>query len=117
MTTPRLLVLVSAFTFAFTASAAQPIRALLITGGCCHEYSKQKDVLKEGLEARANIVVDQIHPDDKSTKPPLEILGKPDYAKGYDIVIHDECGSDISDPEIVQGVLKPLRDGIPGVNL
>jgi hypothetical protein len=117
MTTSRLLALVSVFAFSFAAPAAQPIRALLITGGCCHEYAKQKDVLKEGLEARANIVVDQIHTDDKSTHPPLAILGKPDYAKGYDVVIHDECGSDISDPEIVHGVLNPHKNGIAGVNL
>lgn len=98
-------------------AAPQPIRALLITGGCCHDYATQKDVLKRGLEERANIVVEQIHSSDKSTKPPLPILGKPDYAKGYDVVIHDECGSDISDQPIVEGVLKPHRDGIPGVNL
>jgi hypothetical protein len=97
--------------------AAEPLRLLLITGGCCHEYAKQKDVLKKGIEERANVIVDQIHTDDTSTHPPLSILGHPDYAKGYDLVIHDECGSDISDPEIVQGVLKPHRDGIPGVNL
>jgi len=99
------------------AAAAKPIRVLLITGGCCHDYANQKDILKKGLEARANLVIDQIHTDDKSTKPPLAILGNPDYAKGYDVVIHDECGSSISDQAQVEGVLKPHRDGVPGVNL
>ena len=98
-------------------AAPKPIRALLITGGCCHDYAKQKDILKKGIEERANVVVDQVHTDDKSTHPPLAILGNPDYAKGYDLVIHDECGSDISDPAQVEGVLKPHRDGIPAVNL
>src|SRR5687767_11190060 len=99
------------------AQETKPLRALLITGGCCHDYAKQKDILKKGIEARANIVVDQIHTADSSTKPPLAILGNPDYAKGYDVVIHDECAADISDPAIVEGVLKPHREGIPGVNL
>ncbi len=98
-------------------AAQKPLRALLITGGCCHDYSKQKDILKSGIEKRANIVVDQIHTDDKTTKPPLAILGKPDYAAGYDIVIHDECAADVKDPEMIAGVLQPHRDGIPGVNL
>lgn len=97
--------------------AAEQLRALLITGGCCHDYPRQKDVLKKGLEARANIVVDQIHSDDTSTKPPLKILGNADYAKGYDVVIHDECGSDINEAATVEAVLRPHRDGIPGVNL
>ena len=99
------------------AAAPKPLRALLLTGGCCHDYAKQKDILKAGLEARANIVVDQIHTDDKSTKPPLAILGNADYAKGYDIVIHDECAADVSDPAQIKAVLAPHKAGIPGVNL
>jgi hypothetical protein len=99
------------------AAPPAPLRVLLITGGCCHDYAHQKDVLKNGIEARANVVVDQVHTPDSSTHPPLAILGHPDYAKGYDLVLHDECGSDISDPAIVNGVLQPHRDGLPGVNL
>jgi hypothetical protein len=98
-------------------SAPAPLRILLITGGCCHDYAAQKDILKKGIEERINAVVEQVHTDDSSTKPPLAILGNPDYAKGYDLVIHDECAADISEPAKVEGVLKPHRDGIPGVNL
>jgi trehalose utilization protein len=99
------------------AAAPRPIRALLITGGCCHDYAAQKDILKKGIEERANVAIDQIHTPDTSTHPPLAILGNPDYAKDYDLVIHDECAADISDPELVKAVLKPHRDGLPGVNL
>ncbi len=99
------------------AADPKPLRALLITGGCCHDYAKQKDILKQGLEARANVVVDQIHSDSGDTKPPLAIFGNPDYAKGYDVVIHDECAADVSDPAVIKGVMAPHRAGIPGVNL
>jgi len=99
------------------ADAPKPLKVLLITGGCCHDYDHQKDILKQGLEARANIVIDQVHTSDGSTKPPLAILGHPNYAAGYDVVIHDECAADVSDPTLVEGVLKPHRDGLPGVNL
>ncbi len=103
------------------AADPKPLRVLLITGGCCHDYTKQKDILKKGLEERANVVVDQIHTEipagTSATKPPLPIYGKPDYAKGYDVVIHDECAADVNDPEIIKGVLAPHRAGIPGVNL
>ncbi len=114
---PALLVLSLATVSAPALRAADPLKILLITGGCCHDYAAQKDILKAGLEARANVVVTQIHSDDKSTKPPLPIYGNPDYAKGYDLVIHDECSADIKDPAVIQGVLKPHQDGIPGVNL
>jgi hypothetical protein len=119
-----LVLLLSAAFLAFAAlapmpvaAAPKPLRILLITGGCCHDYAAQKDILKKGLEERANVVVDIIYSPDTSTHPPLPILGNPDYAKGYDLVIHDECGADINDPGLVQSVLKPHLDGIPGVNL
>ena len=100
-----------------TAASAKPLRVLMILGGCCPDYAAQKDILKKGLEARANVVVDIIYSPDGSTRPPLPIYGKPDYAKGYDAVLHDECAADISDPAVVRGVLEPHREGIPGVNL
>jgi hypothetical protein len=99
------------------AAAPKPLRILLVTGGCCHDYAAQKGILKKGLEERANVTVDISYSDDTSTHPPLPILGNPDYAKGYDLVIHDECAADVNDPTLVEGVLKPHRDGIPGVNL
>jgi hypothetical protein len=109
--------ILSAGLAATAEEAPKPIRALLVTGGCCHDYVTQKDILKKGLEERANVTVDIIYSDDTSTHPPLPIYGNPDYANGYDLVIHDECSADVSDPKIVEGVLKPHRDGTPGVNL
>jgi type 1 glutamine amidotransferase len=99
------------------AQDPKPLKILLITGGCCHDYAAQKDILKAGIEKRLHATVDQVHTDDKSTKPPLAIYGNPDYAKGYDLVIHDECAAAISDEAVIEGVLSPHRHGIPGVNL
>ena len=109
--------LLSGFAQVHAAKGPKPLRVLLLTGGCCHDYAVQKDLLKKGLEARAHVHVDQIHTDDKSTKPPLAILGNSDYAKGYDVIIHDECAAAIADPKLVEGVLAPHRNGVPGVNL
>jgi hypothetical protein len=102
---------------AFAQDTTKPLKALLITGGCCHDYAHQKDILKQGIEARANVVVDIIYVKDDNTRPALPIYGHPDYASGYDVVIHDECAADINDTNVIQGVLQPHQDGIPGVNL
>ena len=99
------------------AQEPKSLKILLITGGCCHDYAAQKDILKAGIEKRIKATVDQVHTDDKSTKPPLAIYGNPDYAKGYDLVIHDECSAGISDESVIEGVLSPHKHGIPGVNL
>ena len=55
----------------------KPLRALLITGGCCHDYAKQKDILQQGLERRINIKIDHAHSPDKSGKPPIAITATP----------------------------------------
>lgn len=94
-----------------------PLRALLVLGGCCHDYAAQKDLLKAGLEARANISVDVMYSPDTTTAPPIEIYGDPNYADDFDVVIHDECAADVKDRAVVEGVLAPHRAGIPAVNL
>jgi hypothetical protein len=109
------VVLTTAFSHA--AETVKPLKALLVIGGCCHDYANQQVILKHGIEARANVVVDVVYSPDSNTHPALPIYGKPDYANGYDVVIHDECAADIKDPAVIQGVLKPHQDGIPGVNL
>jgi hypothetical protein len=113
----HLFALISAVLLPTATAQQKPLRVMLLTGGCCHDYATQKEILKKGIEARANVVVDQIHVPDGSTRPQLPIYGNPDYAAGYDLVIHDECAADIKDEAIVRGVLKPHLDGIPGVNL
>jgi hypothetical protein len=49
--------------------APQPIRALLLTGGCCHDYAGQRDILERGLEARANVEITHLYADDSSWSP------------------------------------------------
>ncbi|WP_428312928.1 glycoside hydrolase family 97 catalytic domain-containing protein [Hydrocarboniphaga sp.] len=97
--------------------APQPIRALLLTGGCCHDYVSQRDVLERGLEARANVEITHLYADDSSSSPALPFFTRPDYARGYDVVIHAECAAGIDSPLILDAVLQPHREGVPGVNL
>ncbi|MBI5759689.1 MAG: ThuA domain-containing protein [Planctomycetales bacterium] len=95
----------------------KPLRALLITGGCCHDYAKQKELLKAGIEARAMVEVTLVHTDDKSTKARFEMYENADWAKGYDVVIHDECTSDVKEIPYVTNILNAHKSGIAAVNL
>ncbi len=99
------------------AAVVKPLKVLLVTGGCCHDYKNQKEILKEGLEARAHVIVDQVHRDDSSTKVQFEMYNQPDWADGYDVVIHDECAADVKDVGYVNNILAAHRKGIPAVNL
>jgi type 1 glutamine amidotransferase len=94
---------------------APPLRGLLVIGGCCHDYAKQKDILTKGLSERANVSWTVAYDPDKGTKHLNPIYGTDDWAKGYDIVVHDECTADVKDAKIVERILKPHRDGVPAL--
>jgi type 1 glutamine amidotransferase len=100
------------------ADAPKPLKILLVAGGCCHDYAKQTLILKEGIEARlTGSQVEVVFNPDKTTKALFEIYNSADWAKGYDLVIHDECSADITDPAYVKRILDAHRGGIPAVNL
>ena len=102
---------------ACAADDAKPIRALLVAGGCCHDYQQQKDLITKGISARANVQWTIAYDPDKSTGHLNPIFENPDWAKGYDVVVHDECSASVTDLEAIDRVLKPHREGLPGVVL
>ncbi|MEO6808343.1 MAG: discoidin domain-containing protein, partial [Isosphaeraceae bacterium] len=93
----------------------KPIRALLVCGGCCHDYDAQKTIIKNGLAERAHIEVTVVQQGGTTTDTKIPLYENPDWAKGYDVVLHDECFSGVGDPEWTRRILKPHKDGLPGV--
>ena len=111
-------VIAAAMTFsAAAAPTAKPLKALLVLGGCCHDYKTQKDILAAGIESRANVKVEVYYSPDTNTKPALACYEKDTWADGYDVIIHDECAADIKDLTVVKRILAPHLKGLPGVNL
>jgi type 1 glutamine amidotransferase len=101
-----------------TLSAEQkPLRVLIVAGGCCHDYATQKEVLKKGIEARVNAVVEVVYDPTKSTKPLFELFKSPDWGKNFDVVVHDECAADITDQAYVANIVNAHKNGLPAVNL
>jgi len=96
--------------------AEKPLKALLIAGGCCHDYAKQHEVIAKGIQSRANVQVDVIWTDDKSSNPPLPLYEKADWAKGYDIIIHDECAASMNNKETLTRILDAHKT-IPSIQL
>ena len=99
------------------ADEPKPIRALLVIGGCCHDYEKQKDILTKGISARANVQWVIAYDPDKGTKHTNPVYASADWAKNFDVIVHDECCADVKDNETITRVLKPHRDGLSGVVL
>ncbi len=99
-----------------TKANSRPLKALLIAGGCCHDYVGQHEVLYKGIQERANVRVDVIWTRDKSVNPPFPMFSDPDWAAGYDVVIHDECAAGNRDEKILDNILA-AHQTVPSVHL
>jgi type 1 glutamine amidotransferase len=97
--------------------SSAPIKALLVIGGCCHDYAHQKTILTDGISARTNIEWTVVHEGDGKTTHRMSIFENADWAKGMDVVVHDECCSGVKDLEFIERVLKPHKEGLPAVVL
>ncbi len=96
----------------------RPIRALLVLGGCCHDYKHQKDLLTRGISARTYIDWTVAYDPSTSNGHQNPLYDNPDWAKGFDIVVHDECSSNVNkDMAVIDRILAPHKNGLPGVVL
>ncbi|MEM7013186.1 MAG: ThuA domain-containing protein, partial [Verrucomicrobiota bacterium] len=95
---------------------SKPLKALLVAGGCCHDYAGQHKALYEGIQARANVQVDVFWTDDKSVNPPLPLYDDRNWADGYDVIIHDECAAGNKDKAVLKNILD-AHQTVPAVHL
>ena len=99
--------------FCISASAVEPLRALLITGGCCHDYDAQKKTLTEGISARANVVWTVAHEGESGDKEhKFSVYEKPDWTKGYDVIVHNECSGKVADVPFIEKLVHAQTNGI-----
>jgi hypothetical protein len=93
------------------------IKALLITGGCCHDYDTQREILPMAVDLNTSLTVQWtiLHQRSNKTDVMLEFYKNPDWAKGYDVVVHNECFDNAGDVDYIDGILQPHIDGVPAV--
>lgn len=120
----QLLTLLAAVCVVAIPASAKPkpspqpdIKALLITGGCCHDYDLQRELIPAMVDVNTKLKVDWtiLHQRTKKGDVLLEFYKNPDWAKGYDIVVHNECFANIGDVDYIDGILQPHLDGVPAV--
>lgn len=92
--------------FGVSSFAAQPIKALFLTGGGYHDYKKLVPYLTNSFGDRVNVQFD--------TTWDWEKLRDPNFAKPYDVLIFDVCFDEL-DPVLVDNALKAIHDGKPAV--
>ena len=115
-----LLSVAGLFRTAAVAGAKQtPIRALMVCGGCCHDYTHQKQILSEGISERANvewtIVQEDAPKGSDERKHRVSIYEKPEWWKGFDVVVHNECFGYVDDNAFIEGITAAHKAGVPAV--
>ena len=60
------------------AQEDRPIKALLVLGGCCHDYKAQQKIITEGVSARANVEWTIAYDPDTGTSHKNPVYDNPD---------------------------------------
>lgn len=116
----RISILVAGLLFAgvsFTVSAAEqkPLRALLITGGCCHNYPFQAQQLTNAMARLAVVEWKIVQEGGNGTRGEISLYDNPDWAKGFDVVVHNECFADTTNQTYIRKITSAHKTGVPAV--
>ena len=79
--------------------------------------TRTKRISSPGASAPHHVEWTVAYDPDSSTRHLHPVYAKPDWAKGFDVVVHDECSADVRDLRTIETILKPHKEGLPGVVL
>jgi len=108
--------LVSPHAQAQPAQPAEPrIKALVVSGGCCHDYSGEAKVLMDAIGKVLPVDWTVALQGGRGTVGNISLYDNPDWAKGFDVVIHNECFADVTDPAYLRRITAAHRAGVPAM--
>ena len=100
---------------ALAADSTKPMHALLITGGCCHNYAFQARQLTNSVARLAMVDWTIVNEGGDGTKAQISLYDHPDWAKGFDVVVHNECFADTTDHDYIRKITVAHKAGVPAV--
>jgi type 1 glutamine amidotransferase len=107
------LLAAAASSFAADAASGKPLRALLVTGGCCHNYPLQTAALTNAVGQFAKVQWTVVNEGGSGTKAMIPLYDQPDWAKAYDVVVHNECFADTTDHAYIRKITSAHKAGVP----
>jgi len=96
-----------------TIAAADPLRAVMYVGGCCHDYKQMPGVLAAQVEKLADIKIEIRHIDDAAHMA-AEFKDSA-FGKGVDLIIYDICFGEAWEDGDYDAALKAAAAGKPAV--
>lgn len=105
----------ASFSTTLAADSTKPLRALLITGGCCHNYKLQSEALTNAVAKLATVEWTVVNEGGTGTKAELPLYSKPGWAQSYDVVVHNECFADTTNHQYIRQITSAHKAGVPAV--
>ena len=97
------------------AQDEKPIRALLVLGGCCHDYALQSKILMDAVNRALPVDWTVAIQGGRGTTGTQPIVERADWAKGYGIVVHNQCFADVTDEALIKRITAAHRGGPPAI--
>jgi len=92
------------------------VNILLITSGCCHDYDFQTKAMQLAMEKHGvDAVWTVVNEGGKGTSAEIDFYKDPKWAQGFDVVIHNECFANTSNPKYIRSVTAPHHAGTNAV--
>ena len=91
------------------------VKALVVSGGCCHDYPGQARVIMDAVSRVLPVDWMVAVQGGRGTTGQLPVYDNPDWARGYDIVVHNECFADVTDKALIERITAAHRKGVPAV--
>jgi type 1 glutamine amidotransferase len=96
--------------------SAQPrIKALIVSGGGFHDYPAQARVLMDAIGKAVPVDWLVAVQGGGGTTGHLPVYDSPDWAQGFDIVIHNECFADTTDMTFIRRITAAHKNGVPAM--
>ena len=97
------------------AEEAKPLKVLLITGGCCHDYEFQSAAMVDGIGKLTKAEFTVVNAGGNKTESQIKLYDDPEWAKPYDVVVHNECFAATTDEDYIRKITTAHKDGAPAV--
>lgn len=104
----------AAICFAMAASAfgaEKPLKGLIITGGCCHNYAFQSQAITQAIAKVAEVEWTILQDPRTGTRGEIDLYKDANWAKAYDVVVHNECFADTDNPEYIRSITEAHKAG------
>jgi type 1 glutamine amidotransferase len=108
--------LIICFGLVGSLQAADQVNILLITGGCCHDYAFQTKAMQDAFkEHGADVRWTVVNEGGSGTQAEIELYNDPDWAAGYDVVIHNECFANTTSEAYIRKITAAHKSGTNAV--